>query len=360
MTLDRAFIHIGFEKTGSTSLFNSLAASRAELAAHGVLFTDIPEVHQTLPLAFGAVTEDRLARLATAAGGDAMATAKAALAALDDAVARFDGDTLVLSSQMFAGLPRDALARMADHVGRLARTVRIVAYVRHPVGVAVSLSQQLVKTGKFTRVEAERNPRIWPFAPRLSKHVAVFGRSGVLVRPFDPRALVDGKVQNDFLTLIGYPGPLAAVSNVDSNQSLSMPALVFKDLANQAAGKARVPTFQSLFGVAGGRFALPAEALADAARKGAADVEYVASTFGLDLRPPSAEPRGEMASYFDDGVVAALERVCVEHPRREAVRNAIFAALSAIRAGAYDAPRREDLEAGRRIAARPRSSVTAG
>ncbi len=345
--LSTAYVHIGFEKTGSTSLFATLKASRAALLERGVLFVDIPDIHVALPFALGAKSDARRTRLKLETTEAERAVTRATLATLEDQLGRFDGDTVVVSSEMLAGLSDGPLDRLRSLLGRYVHEVRVVAYVRHPVAQAVSLSQQLVKTGSMTRVEAEADPKRRLFAPRLSTFVDVFGRDNVIVRPFETGSLVGGRIQSDFLHTIGYDGPREAVTTVDSNMGLSMPALILKDLMNQQVGD-RLPTWQALYGLPGRKFSLPQDALDKAASGGRADIAYLRDIFGLEFADPAIEERQPLRSYFTDDVMAALRALPFATLRRPKVRLAFKVAMAAIRNGNYDAPRPSDVAAARR------------
>lgn len=346
--LSAAYVHIGFEKTGSTSLYNTLVASRAGLSRNGVLFPEIAKVHVALPFALGADTASRRQRLGLEEPEMSEALARETLESLERQIATFEGGIVVISSEMLAGLPPAPLERLRELLATYAEMVKVVAYVRHPVAQAVSLAQQLIKSGGSTRAELEAGPKRRSYARRLAIHVSVFGRENVIVHVFEPKRLVGGRVQPDFFRTIGFEAPADALVTVDSNPSLSMPGAVLADLINQQAGR-RPRTGHFIYSVPGGKFSLPAEALHDAEEKGREDVSYLRDMFGIELTRPTIAPRGPLASYFTDEVVAAIERIPSDVQLSRKAKLAFHTAMYAIEGRSFDAPRPVDVEAARRL-----------
>jgi hypothetical protein len=346
-SIETAYVHIGFEKTGSTSLFNTLRASREGLAAHGVLFPDIEDVHVALPLALGNHSEGRKEKLKIEDEEALAERVRRTLSTLEEQLAAFRGETAVISSEMLAGLAIPALERLRDLLGRYARAVKLVAYVRHPVSQAISHSQQSVKNGHTTRAAVDVRPPRRHYQHRLRQQAAAFGAENMIVRPFETASLAGGRIQSDFLSVIGWSGPAEAITTVDSNASLTMPALVLKDLMNQAFG-VRIPNFKAFYRLPGARWTLPEAALAIAAREGEGDLSYLREAFGIEFAPLVVEPRRPLESYFTSEVMAAFATLPETALEGSRALIAYHSAISAIKARNFDAPLPAQIEAARR------------
>lgn len=145
----RAFLHIGFGKTGTSVIQAALEALRPQLAAAGICY----------PVGFGG-TGERAAR-GKAASGNAVALGwlvspgdrrpgydeAAVLAWLADAIAGAGGRDLLFSSE-FLQLPAPALAaalcrRLAD----AGYDVHVLCHVRHALDQAIATYLQALKRG---------------------------------------------------------------------------------------------------------------------------------------------------------------------------------------------------------------------
>ncbi|WP_420392597.1 hypothetical protein [Acuticoccus sp.] len=319
----RAVLHIGFEKTGTTSTLATLLRSRADLAAAGILVPEVGADHTFLAAAFG--------RQSRAVDGR-----EADLAALARQVEAFDGGDILFSAESLAAMQPAGVSALAEHLSSIVTDVLVVAYVRHPVEQAASLSQQLVKSGHARLAEVDAAPRYRRYRPRLEKYVEAFGRDQVLVVPFERAALAGGAVQRDLLTRMGRADAQDALTLEDRNESLTTPAVVLKSLMDQADPSLRVRR-KPLSRIAGPKFALTEEALAAAEALGADDLLYLEAAFGMRLSDPSRRTREPLSTMFTKEVMRSIRR----YGRRleGAYRTAFAAALEAIEDGDYHGAR---------------------
>lgn len=203
--MKRLFLHIGFYKTGSTSLQKSLALNAAALAQQGILYPYDPQAAYTqrwqhVPLA-AAVPGLRLSWLMS----QKRKTLGQAYTALQERIGRDEAETLILSSEGFGepAMGQKKIRWLKDLFPDSQITV--IAYVRRQDSYFLSSYQEQIKGGRLRpfgfgdHVEAKG----LYFGRRLAPWRAIFGASNVIVRPFDPKIWPEGEVFLDFLRTIG-------------------------------------------------------------------------------------------------------------------------------------------------------------
>lgn len=308
---ETCILHIGVPKTGSTALQQSLHAGHAALLARGVLYPAQMANHKFIVSAMmddpGRFDIHRLAGRppqAVVAWNDRQMQAFAA--AQDAARPR----ALLLSSEHCLLLKPAELARLHDHLTGIARTVRVLAYVRHPLAHARSRIQESVKNGVKTLEQALARPLRLEFDSAIEDFATAFGRENVSVRAFPGDR--GGDVVADFLGWIGLGDLDLPVQR--SNESLSHPALLLADALTGIAPRfspqraARIAPL--LARIRGPKVALPPGMPPMNAAKVAVYLAYFDKTWGVTLDPPpdSAAP----AAAFTDETVRALAELLNE------------------------------------------------
>ena len=187
-------IHIGFRKTGSSTIQHFLGLNAGRLARSGVDYPDAGRIGW----AHNGLREE------LQADGDLSQWR----AVRDLAAARPDRVTVV-SCEGFDLLQAAQVARLAVPLAGLE--VRILAYIRDPAGWAVSFyGQQTLKAGNvldfdalFERLKGHGRLRA---GERLAPWAEVFGWDALRVRSLDPRSLAGGDLLDDLLDAVGLPG----------------------------------------------------------------------------------------------------------------------------------------------------------
>lgn len=237
--MKRLYLHIGFNKTGSTSLQQCLCQNRATLEASGYLYPGAAQDsyvqnQQHTPLAASLTGRDIL--WLTPRKRD---TLDRALPDLLTAIEASPAEAVILSSEAFGGLDVTE-AQLQQMAGKLAGfDLRILAYIRRQDSYFLSTYQEDIKNGgqhlfQFKRYAANRQ---LAFGQRLAPWRAVFGAERVIVRPFDHRFWPEGRLEYDFLDAIGAPRDDIRPLEKPANESLDVQTLEFLRRLNQL-GKA--------------------------------------------------------------------------------------------------------------------------
>lgn len=243
--VETAFIHIGTEKTGTTTIQDFLYrnASALEAAGHAVLSSMGGRNHTRL--AAYAMGDERAANSLhlryridgpeARAKFDAAVEADLAKAAAAAASAR----SLLASSEHLQSRLRttDELEKLKALFARHVKTCKIIVYLRRQDEMAVSLYSTRLKTGNTARATIfpaqRRAPMIYDYAALLDRLVAVFGEANVIVRLFDRGQLKDGDLVADYADAVGLDPALTLEWPDARNPSLSDLGIRFLESFNQ-------------------------------------------------------------------------------------------------------------------------------
>ena len=215
--MSRCIIHVGMQKTGSTSIQYSLAP--LDDATH--LYADISGRvnHSVAVYSAFARRPERHPKIRQRGLDEAALEAfvRQARQELRNAVERAAGRTLIISGEGLVGLKPGELERLKGFFERRSVDVEIVAYVRGPAGYMSSSFQQRLKSTKISEFDPAQ---LYPFyRSRFEKFDEVFGRDKVRLWRFDPASFPEGSVVRDFCSRTGID--FAHVQEVRKNDSMS-------------------------------------------------------------------------------------------------------------------------------------------
>ena len=203
--LAKLFLHIGFAKTGTTSIQNDMVNNFDALLEQGILYPSDPKAPfmqriQHLPLV-AAIPNHTVPNLLP----EKKATLDRAYSSLHSYLSEHSFNTLVLSSEFFGG-PRLGVRELLSIKEQFKGfEICVVAYVRRQDQHFLSRYQEGIKNGRKKPLDmgAYVTSPILKFGTRLEPWREVFGDENVIVRPFAPNNWPDGELFLDFLEVIG-------------------------------------------------------------------------------------------------------------------------------------------------------------
>lgn len=222
----KLYLHIGFNKTGSTTIQRTLAENSEALLQKGVFYpSNIDAAYQQrwqhVPLA-AAVPGCNLHWVLP----KKRKTIHRAFEELREAIVAHTFDTLVLSSEGF-GETNMGVAKLTWLKEKFVDfDIFIVAYIRRQDEYFLSTYQEAIKAGrarKFSFSDFSSLQQLH-FGRRLSAWREVFGRDHVLVRPFSRQHWLGNDLVQDFLATVNIN--LEPISKVKTeNESLDFRAV---------------------------------------------------------------------------------------------------------------------------------------
>jgi hypothetical protein len=234
-TIVRAIIHIGGEKTGTSSIQAFCTKNRGAMAEQGILYPASLGASNHLRLTAYALDDDAdddTRRSLNLADRDQIGEfRKQVLADLSREIAATpDISTLLLSDEHLQSrlLKVSEVRRLARLVGRHANRITILLYIRRQDRVAVSYYSTRLKSDSFADdvvfpAVPKRGPlpKYYDYDALLARYEKVFGAQNITVRIFDPARFVDGDLLRDFQDACGISGSPAFVPVARENESLS-------------------------------------------------------------------------------------------------------------------------------------------
>ena len=204
-------LHIGVEKTGSTSIQISLSKSRPKLLARGVLYPEaLGERNQVKAYAYASETE--VDELKSQWGLDHPAAVEGFRNRVEEQLAREVAarrpKLICVSNEHCSSrlLLASEIERLAALLREHCETIRVIVYLRRQGDALQSAYSTYVKTGgtaPFGPPDRDDIVRKYDYDLILARWAAVFGEENMDVRIFDRDRLDDGDVVTDFFTKLG-------------------------------------------------------------------------------------------------------------------------------------------------------------
>jgi len=201
----KVIIHMGPDKTGSSSIQSALDKNRTALLGNGVFYPS-GRKHSQLGSCLSPDPQqfifnrlrNRDKTLAEIQAGD-----EEYFKLFIDALDNTQADTLILSAEGFVYLTETALDNMKEMLERYCEEFEIVLYIRAPLSFAASAISQRIKSGE--RVMEHMMPPIVPYQDFIEKISRVFGKEQINLRVSSKETFAQGNVVLDFLSLLNVP-----------------------------------------------------------------------------------------------------------------------------------------------------------
>lgn len=312
MGSDRKLVlHIGLDKTGTTTIQNALYSNREPLLAEeGVLYPSLmPNLSTPLLTIFkNNPHEHRANRIAGLPYEEVEKRRQSYLNSLETEISSCDWRILLLSAEGLSSLRESEVAKLGKWGEQYSTNRTVLVWVRHPVTWACSVIQERLKQGE-TLEQLYQDPPTPNYRQKISNAVSVFGKENIRVFDFETAAESVGGVVGTFASQAGLSRSsceLLARQAVRTNESLSLEAAHILDSLNRQRpmfvggnrATRRPGTRQVLryIGrISGRRFDIPDTVKELVRSQSRDDVEWLNETFGLDLYGDTAcsTPRAE-------------------------------------------------------------------
>jgi hypothetical protein len=220
-------LHIGCDKTGTTSIQQFLRRNRAALRDQGCLYPRTPGQVRHSDLGLYARSDDRLvgSRLwqRTERASPDQFRRRLRRRLLRETAAS-GASTVVLSDEALYKLAPGSIARLRGLFDDLAGTVRVVVYLRRQDDHLVSSYQQAVRVGQvldFAGWARKDFAGVYDYAGWLASWQRELAPVEIAVRPFERPRFRQGSLTEDFLHAAGLDVDAADLKTVEvRNESL--------------------------------------------------------------------------------------------------------------------------------------------
>ena len=290
----KIFIHVGQDKTGSTSIQSNLHLNRELLAEYSYLYA-LGQFHPEF-VSFFAKAPFSIGFNKEYSASSSIKSIKKRdaeyLSSLKKQLETAKEDYLIFSYEGFTNLNQDELLSLKHFLAQYTDQYQIIYYLRPPASYAQSALSQRVKSGSLSW---HIHPPITPYQVQLTKLINVFGKNNINLRIFSKRFLKDGDVVIDFLNQIGCNQAIFETfkfAQIKNNISLSEEAIVIGDeiirILNgylpygQDFRQKVTPTLEK---IAGRKFNLSNLQIDIINKCTANDIKFIHDQFGYKLEP---------------------------------------------------------------------------
>lgn len=224
------FLHIGGEKTGTTTLQVFLRDHAAQLRARGLIYPSGKQPYFSgkthAPLVAGLIKDEAICEFIPLAK---LATSESAMNSLLRSLRSCDAEKAVISAEHFSSrLTKSAhLIELKNALLQVSECIKVVFYLREQVGLSASAYSTAIRNGRRTPFDVKEVDVSNPYFNHLSTldlWSSVFGKENLILREYDRKRLLNENVIDDFFNIIGIPiGSLAKPPRL--NESLDTKSL---------------------------------------------------------------------------------------------------------------------------------------
>ncbi len=231
----KCFLHVGTEKTATTTIQDFLNINRKRLLEQGMIYTKSAGESNNRALACAAFNpskrDDFTRSLQLKTDAELKDFQQKTILSLKKEIEAMssNSDRLIFSSEHFQSRLTDLeeIERLKAIMVELGATeVIVVIYLRRPADLATSLFSTALKSGNiFDEPPHPRNGywnNICNHKATLEKFGSVFGKSKLIPRLFKRTEFVNGSIIDDITNIFGMPDINGFVLPENKNESLSM------------------------------------------------------------------------------------------------------------------------------------------
>jgi hypothetical protein len=236
------YLHIGTEKTGTTSLQQFLKKNRNALGERGFLYPSSPGKSNHTALAVTALADFRRVPLRSMAGVTTNEELQKFRANFrENLSAELQGGTcskVIMSNEHCSTQLKtdEEVEYLRDFLKPFFNNIYVIVYIRRQDDYLLSSYSTHIKNGvtdPASLPEDDKKMARYDHWDLLSRWTRVFGRDRIICRKFEKAFLVGGSIEDDFLTAIGIDPGRGFEKQPLWNESLDASALEFLRLFNK-------------------------------------------------------------------------------------------------------------------------------
>lgn len=316
-------VHIGTSKTGTTSIQSFFWKQRPTIKRdYGIDYPGIVPNHGTVLFpAFAAKPEDYHLNVKGKAHSRAILkdNAKSTLQAFESIFQTEECKKVIISGEDLSNLDRNEVTGFREWIKPFFSRVKVLVFVREPVGWSESATQEWVKAGaRLSSVYAD--PPLPRYKARLEPWIQVFGREAVSCFDFESARQETAGIVGTVCRLSGVPIEKSQASNAEkSNESLSHIGISIISALNQLEHSytdhsSRPGRFKGDIElcrrIPGSKFQFPPRVARLIENATKADMGWLSSEMGIRFKIKSHTPTTGLAG--DEQAVLAIAKILSE------------------------------------------------
>ncbi|MCG6940264.1 MAG: hypothetical protein LJE69_03315 [Thiohalocapsa sp.] len=231
----KCFLHIGTEKTATTTIQKFFDTNRGNILKKGFIYTKSAGCTNNRALAVAAYNSNRRDDFTRDYGiysdNDLRTFQQRTIESLEEEVeaVKSDDAIIIFSSEHFQSrLTRlEEIERLREIICSLGITdIAVIVYLRRPADIANSMYSTVVKAGSC--MEAPLSPKndhwnnVCNHKNTIEKFSAAFGDDAIIPRIFEKSEFVNGSIVEDIVHLIGIPDDQSYKIPDNANESLTV------------------------------------------------------------------------------------------------------------------------------------------
>ena len=206
------YLHIGGEKTGTTTLQVFLRDNAPQLRKRGLIYP-ANNRHSYFsgaahaPVVAGLIKDDAVVEFVSI---EKLASSDLAMCYLLRCLRNCGAEKAVISAEHFSSrlTKTSHLIALRNALLEVAESIKIVFYLREQAGLAISAYSTAVQCGRRNPFDANEVNAFNPYYNHLSTLELwgnVFGVENLILREFDRQSLYNGDIIDDFFNVIDVP-----------------------------------------------------------------------------------------------------------------------------------------------------------
>jgi hypothetical protein len=236
------YLHIGTEKTGTTSVQKFFKANREILAENGIVYPHAPGKQNHMGLAASAQDVSKRGPLRKSLGikseDDAIKFRAEMLSGLAEELAARPYKLAFMSGEHCSSrlIEDEEVQWLKDELSKFFDNIHILIYIRRQDDYLLSTYSTAVKSGATypLRLPTERAiEQRYDHWDVLSRWARIFGRDRIICRKFERTNLKSGDIVADVLDIAGIDPNLGFTRPEDVNEALDAETLEFLRLFNK-------------------------------------------------------------------------------------------------------------------------------
>ncbi len=238
----KIYLHIGTEKTGTTSIQEFMARNKNKLLNRGILYSDIigfpNNTKLSVALQDSSKVDDSRVYSGITTKGKILNLRENLLHKLEDEIKTTNPNIFVISSEHLSSrlTQQDEIERLCSFLKKLSNDITVIIYLRRQDKFFESLYSTAIKKGHvadFHFPNKGREREDFHYWHLLKKWEKSFGSENIKIRIFDKKKLINNDVVDDFIQTINIPIQQGQNKNKEENISFGIKKLAFLKLFNQ-------------------------------------------------------------------------------------------------------------------------------